>query len=221
MSTYNPPRFQGKDRSEALDFISVNSFAAVITVFENNPTISQLPLTIEVRGDDIFLIGHLAKQNPHANIISKSKVTVLFHGAHTYITPVWYAENDVPTWNYSSVQVTGDVELIEDNQGLIDCLQVLTTDTEKKYPSGWNFFIPDDLQGPTLTKSIVGFKIKVSDISFKQKLSQNRSAIDRKGILDGLAERTDAQSQAVLADTKRLYNDDGSLKKQVSPSHKY
>ncbi len=143
MSTYNPPRFQGKDRSEALDFISVNSFAAVITVFENNPTISQLPLTIEVRGDDIFLIGHLAKQNPHANIISKSKVTVLFHGAHTYITPVWYAENDVPTWNYSSVQVTGDVELIEDNQGLIDCLQVLTTDTEKKYPSGWNFFIPD------------------------------------------------------------------------------
>lgn len=213
MSTYNPPRFQAKNKLDALDFMAVNSFATVITVFENNPTISQLPLTIEVRGDDIFLIGHLAKQNPHANIISKSKVTVLFHGAHTYITPVWYAENDVPTWNYSSIQVTGDVELIEDNQGLIDCLKVLTDDTEKKYPNGWDFFIPEDLQGPALTKAIVGFKIKVCEMSFKQKLSQNRSANDRRGILHGLAQRTDAQSQSVLADMKRLYNDDGSLKK--------
>lgn len=213
MSTYNPPRFQGKDRSEALDFISANSFATVITVFENNPIISQLPLTLQVNGDDIFLIGHLAKQNPHANVLSKSKATVLFHGAHTYITPVWYAENDVPTWNYSSIQVTGDVDLIEDNEGLIECLKILTDDTEKKYPSGWDFYIPEDLQGPVLTKSILGFKIKVCDISFKQKLSQNRSMIDRKGILDGLAERTDAQSQDVLADMKRLYNDDGSLKK--------
>lgn len=213
MSTYNPPRFQGKNKLEALEFMHVNSFATVISVFENNPMISQLPLTLQMNGDELFLIGHLAKQNPHASVISKSKATILFQGAHTYITPVWYAENDVPTWNYSSVQVTGDVELIEDNEGLIECLKILTDDTEKKYPSGWDFFIPEDLQGPTLTKSIVGFKIKVSDISFKQKLSQNRSAIDRKGILDGLAQRTDAQSQDVLVDMKRLYNDDGSLKK--------
>lgn len=213
MSTYNPPRFQGKNKLEALEFMRLNSFATVITVFENNPTISQIPLTVQVNGDDIFLIGHLAKQNPHANVISKAKATVLFHGAHTYITPVWYAENDVPTWNYSSIQASGDVELIEDSEGLIDCLRVLTEDTEKKYPSGWDFYIPEDLQGSTLTKSIVGFNIKVCDISFKQKLSQNRSAIDRRGILQGLAQRTDMHSQSVLADMKQLYNDDGSLKK--------
>ncbi len=213
MSTYNPPRFQGKNKLDALEFMRVNSFATVITVFENNPIISQLPLMLQVNGDDIILIGHLAKQNPHANVIYKAKVTVLFHGSHTYITPVWYAENDVPTWNYSSLQVNGDVELIEDSEGIIDCLKILTAETEKKYHSGWGFYIPEDLQGPTLTKSIVGFKIKVCDVSFKQKLSQNRSANDRKGILEGLAQRADAHSHEVLADMKRLYNDDGSVKK--------
>lgn len=46
MSTYNPPRFQAKDKLEALEFMRENSFATVITVFENKPIISQSNATI-------------------------------------------------------------------------------------------------------------------------------------------------------------------------------
>lgn len=85
------------------------------------------------------------------------------------------------------------------------CLKELTTHVERHWPSGWDFFIPEDLTGDILTRSIVGFKIIVDSINFKKKLSQNRSAADFSGILKGLQGRQDEASQLVLADMLRLY----------------
>jgi transcriptional regulator len=212
MKIYNPPRFQQNNHSEAIEFVDKNSFATLITVYNGEPYISQIPLVVQSIDQDLFLIGHMANQNPHAKVIGQSNATVIFHGSHTYITPSWYAENDVPTWNYSAVQMRGEVELIENAEGLIECLKILTAAVELKYPSGWDFFIPEDLQGAVLEKSIVGFKIKITELSFKQKLSQNRSDQDRRGILKGLSQRSDDQSRHVLTDMNRLYNDDGTFK---------
>ncbi|MBY0386040.1 FMN-binding negative transcriptional regulator, partial [bacterium] len=149
------------------------------------------------------LIGHLAKANPHWRSFSQSQATVVFHGPHTYITPKWYIENDVPTWNYSVVHITGSIELIENYDGIVECLKELTSHTERHWPSGWDFFIPEDLNGENLTKNIVGFRIKIEHIDFKKKLSQNRSAVDRAGILKGLETRTDENSRRVLNEMKK------------------
>lgn len=50
----------------------------------------------------------------------------------------------------------------------------------------------------------MGFKIKISEINFKQKLSQNRTAEDKVGIFKGLENRSDEQSHQVLLDMKNL-----------------
>lgn len=95
----------------------------MISVFKDEPFISHVPLVIQCVEQDLFLIGHFAKKNPHTKVLNLSKATVIFHGAHSYITPLWYAENDIPTWNYSAFHAIGDVELIENNEGLIECLK--------------------------------------------------------------------------------------------------
>ena len=51
----------------------------------------------------------------------------------------------------------------------------------------------------TMCESIVGVEIRLSRIEGKWKLSQNRSAADRKGVVAGLREKGDAASHA-LAD---------------------
>ena len=102
--------------------------------------------------------------------------------------------------------------MIEDYEGIVSCLKELTTHVERHWPSGWDFFIPDDLTGEVLTKSIVGFKITVDSINFKRKLSQNRTSADRAGILKGLEGRQDDASQWVLADMLRLYSKNGEPK---------
>lgn len=94
---YNPQKFKIENGQDAFELMDQNPFATVITVVGGNPVISHLPLTPMKSGDQIELIGHLARANPQWKTFVNSEVTVLFQGSHTYITPKWYAENDVPT----------------------------------------------------------------------------------------------------------------------------
>jgi transcriptional regulator len=147
-------------------------------------------------------------ENP--KLLAQAPTTVIFHGPHTYVTPKWYAKNNVPTWNYSAVHVTGSVELIEDHAGLLECLKELSSHAERHWPSGWEFFIPDDLADPNvLVRSIVGFKIKVNDINYKKKLHQKSTPVDRAGVLRGLEGRSDNNSHEVLAEMQKMYSTDG------------
>ncbi|MEK6705027.1 MAG: FMN-binding negative transcriptional regulator [Bdellovibrionota bacterium] len=209
---YNPQRFKSTDSNEAFELMDRHPFATVITVADDKPQISQLPIVPKRTDDKIELIGHLARANPHWKYFSSSQATVIFHGPHTYITPKWYSENDVPTWNYSTVHVTGRIELIETYDGILECLKELTSHVERHWPSGWEFFVPDDLTGDILPKNIVGFRVKDLEINFKKKLSQNRTPADRAGVLRGLKTRNDENSQAVLADMLSLYAPDGESK---------
>lgn len=206
---YNPARFKSNNQNEAYELMDRFPFATVVSVSEGNPFISHLPLTPEIIDGKIQLIGHLARANPHHKLMLGTQVTAIFHGPHSYITPMWYSKNDVPTWNYSAVHVIGQVELIEETNGVIECLKKLSSHVERHYSSGWDFFIPDDLVGNSLSKAIVGFKINVTEIEFKKKLSQNRSPNDRAGVLKGLESRGDENSQLVLNEMLKLYDRNG------------
>lgn len=209
---YNPQKYKESDLNEAFDLMDHYLFATVVTVHDGKPFISHLPLTPIKTPDGIELVGHLAKANPHWKLLTNGSTTIIFQGAHTYITPKWYAEDDVPTWNYSVVHTSGRTTLIEDYEGLVECLKTLTSHAERHWPSGWNFFIPDDLKGPDLPKHIVGFRMKIDDINFKRKLSQNRTPADRAGVLRGLGTRTDDASRSVLSDMLQLYGETGENK---------
>lgn len=209
---YNPTRYKSEDTKEAFELMDRYPFATIISVNDNNPTISHLPLTPKWQDDKIELIGHMARANFHWKILDKASSTFVFHGPHTFITPMWYTENNVPTWSYSTVHLSGKITLIEDNEGLVECLKHLTNHTERLWPSGWDFFIPDNLSGDNLSKSIVGFKVIVDQINFKKKLSQNRSVTDRAGVLVGLKSRSDENSHLVLKDMMRMYTQNGELK---------
>lgn len=207
---YNPERFKSTDADEAFQLIDRYPFATLVSVDKNGePMVSHLPLTPIQVGNQFELVGHLARANPHCQILNQSKVTAIFHGPHTYITPQWYAENDVPTWNYLTVHTQGHVELIEDVEGIVNCLKILTSHVERHWPSGWEFFIPEDLQGQRMQKGIVAFKIKVENFNFKKKLSQRSSDQDRRGVLQGLSKRTDDNSIEVLSEMKKMYSSEG------------
>jgi transcriptional regulator len=202
---YNPETFKVEDLNEFMEFMSYNIFTTLISISNTEPVVSHVPLVPILVGDQIELIGHIARQNPHAKILGLGDATVIFHGAHTYITPKWYAKNNVPTWNYSVLHARGRVELIEDYRGLVDCLKILVDHSERLWTSGWQFNIPDDLYEENLSRSILGFKMKITNINFKRKLSQNRSELDRKGIMRGLLQRADENSRKVLDDMNKIY----------------
>ncbi|MFV8248714.1 FMN-binding negative transcriptional regulator [Bdellovibrio bacteriovorus] len=209
---YNPQKYKSADLEEAFELMDYHPFATVITVADGEPFVSHLPLTPKKIDGGLELIGHMAKANPQWKQFAESDITAIFHGPHTYITPVWYAKDDVPTWNYSVVHVKGNAELLR-GKDLVECLKDLSSQSERHWPSGWQFSIPEDLQDESLEKHIVGFRIQITDISFKKKLSQNRKPEDRAGVLKGLAGRPDEASQQVLAAMEKMYSADGEPRK--------
>jgi transcriptional regulator len=184
-------------------FTSQIQLARLVSVgADQQPFVSHLPLIVEQHGENLMIVGHLARANPHWKLLDSRVATAIFHGPNTYITPKWYAENDVPTWNYAVVHAGGPIALIEDRAGVIRCLEKLTATVEAG-TDRWQFWIPDDLAGG-VERHIVGFQMHVESLLSKFKLSQNRSEADRVGVMRGLGTRADDGSRGVLALMKQL-----------------
>lgn len=134
-------------------------------------------------------------------------VLMIFTGPHAYITPSWYAEHDVPTWNYAVAHVKGKARMIFEEPGLSEILREMTLVFEGDGPAAWEFGLPEDLKAPgNLSSAIVGFEITVTSFEGKFKLSQNRSAVDRRSVIHGLKSRSDQNSRDV-ADLMEILED--------------
>ncbi len=196
---YLPKHFESTDTERALKLMRDYPLATVVSVDDNHtPFVSHLPLTVQHRDGRVVLEGHLSRASPHWTLLADREATAIFHGPNVYITPKWYARNDVPTWNYAVVHARGPVALIEDRIGVERALRTLTATVEHGAEK-WEFQIPDDLIETGIEKAIVAFQLTVSALSAKFKLSQNRSEMDRVSVREGLRERGDADSLGVLA----------------------
>ncbi len=154
------------------------------------------------------LHGHMARANPQWQNLEGQQVLVVFQGPQTYITPSYYETKKehgkvVPTWNYVMVQVRGTARLRDDAAWLEAQINSLTDKMEAPRSEPWVVKdAPRDFIEMQM-RAIVGIEIDITDIQGKWKVSQNRSAPDRLGVAQGLA---DAPSdEAAMAAIVRAY----------------
>ncbi len=139
-----------------------------------------------------LLRGHIARANPLWRQLSDGgEVLAVFIGPDQYVSPTWYPGKRehgrvVPTWNYATVHLHGQIRFIEDADWLRDQVESLTDDHERARTDRWRMSdAPADyLSG--MMRAIVGFEIQVSAVECKVKGSQNRSAADRAGVAGAL-----------------------------------
>ncbi len=191
---YLPKRFQNENIEQSLKLIEEYPLATLISIDDSLPFFSHIPLVLETNSDKMHLVGHIAKGNPHWRLLSEKTVHVVFNGPNEYISPKWYVENDVPTWNYAVVHIEGHCSLIEHREDILDCLKKLSKASEANFEDPWQFWIPEDLAEPgVIEKSIIGFKIEIKSLKAKFKLNQSRSEGDLHGVIKGLeAKLTDS-----------------------------
>jgi len=98
----------------------------------------------------------------------------------------------VPTWNYTMVQARGRPRVIHDAEWLHRQIGALTARHEAARPAPWAV---TDAPAPFVAAqvgAIVGVEIDIAEIKGKWKLSQNRNAADRAGVIAGLEAEGDA-----------------------------
>jgi transcriptional regulator len=143
------------------------------------------------------LRAHMARANPHWKDLSGlGQCLIVFQGPEGYVTPSWYPSKTeshkvVPTWNYAMVQAWGKPSVIADASWLRKQLDDLTNHHEKTRPEPWSVGdAPADFIANQM-KAIVGIEIPIERLEGKFKMSQNRTDLDRTGVLEGIANPDD------------------------------
>ena len=179
---YIPEHFAEPDLDALVRLASDFNFGTLITNQQGIPYASHLPFLITKDHDgDIILKGHLARANPHWRMFGNGESLALFQGPHTYISPTWYENPGVPTWNYAAVHIMGSPKIIDDQEALNDIVIELTEKHEAANPNPW---VPDFPE--TMLSAIVGFSMRASRVEGKYKLSQNRPGRDRSNVIQEL-----------------------------------
>jgi transcriptional regulator len=158
----------------------------VSSTADGEPVVSHVPLIAQVDDERLVLHGHLAKPNPHWKPWRDGdKVLAIFHGPDAYVSPFCYeAKEAVPTWNYAVVHATGTVMPDHDSAAKERVLKALIDAHDAPYRARWDEL---DLEWREKMKGgIVAFAIAVARLDVKFKVSQNRSAADRAGVLHAM-----------------------------------
>lgn len=200
---YIPSFNKFPDQQEAISFMQRYSFATIVTADNNIPVATHLPFLIELRDDKIVLLSHFAKANPQALDITNKPILVIFTEPHAYISPTNYEkETNVPTWNYLAVHAYGKATLIPEGEETTALLAKMISYYEPAYLQQWNG-LPGEYK-QKMMKGIVAFEIVVDDLQAKQKLSQNRSALERENIINSLEKSTDTNENEIAKYMSKL-----------------
>ncbi|MGJ3700068.1 FMN-binding negative transcriptional regulator [Variovorax sp. AFSI2.2] len=173
---YMPPQFNAKDPAIALELMRAHPFASLISNDDEGlPFVSHLPLVAEQQeGDQLVLLGHCAKPNPHWRYLQdRPQAVATFLGPHSYLSPSVYPDlARVPTWNYLVVHCTVEARLIEEPMAKDALLKKLIGEHEPGYAQQWRD-LGEEFQLKMLA-GIVGFELRVRSLQCKVKLNQHR-----------------------------------------------
>jgi transcriptional regulator len=195
---YLPRQFTVTDLAEIAGFVDAAAAADLVTFDGSRPVATLLPVIWDrppdfgAAGDYGRLLGHVALANPQWETAQPGALALaIVHGPQAYISPSWYESKTrhgrvVPTWNYQAVHLTGRLTVHRDPEWLRALVSRLTRRHEEPGPRPWAVTDapPQYIDGQL--KAIVGVEVTITDVEAKNKLSQNRSALDQAGVIEGL-----------------------------------
>jgi transcriptional regulator len=188
-SLYIPKAHLVEERKFLHDFMEDFPFVDVITP---QPTlrITHIPSLLD-RGAGRYgtILGHISAQNPQKVTFDGAHHTVIvFRGPHGFISPSWYAKQDVvPTWNFGVVHALGRPRAVTDPAATRALLaRLIKTFDSKVAGSAYDFSKLPDSYVTGMMQGIAPFTMEIEALEGKFKLGQERSEGDRRGVLEHL-----------------------------------
>jgi len=187
------------DRAASLAFAEARGFGTVCAWDGTKPVASSLPFYLTYANDGTpHAAFHVARHNALAKLADgTSSWLMAVNGADAYVSPDWYASPDqVPTWLYQSVHLTGTVRQLSDSE-LAAHLDALSAKFETwlapKTP--WTASKMTAGRLDAMKKAIVGLVMSVDEVEGSFKLNQHKSDTDHVAVTTALARQPEAAAQ--------------------------
>jgi len=202
---YLPAHFEETRPDVLHELIRLHPLGTLVTCGPGGLNANHVPFEYDPQPAPLgTLRAHVARANPVWREAGAVEPLVIFQGPQAYITPSWYQTKQqtgkvVPTFNYLVVHAYGRLRAIEDSAWLHDFVARLTARFEAPRAQPWAVTdAPEDFIAAQL-RAIVGIELSLTRLIGKWKTSQNRPAVDRAGVIEGLRASGDAVAQAMAA----------------------
>src|SRR5262252_8668712 len=202
---YIPRHFALTDMTQVEAFVDAAQAADLVTFDGTRPVSTLLPVIWDRAGPDGGtdednadgseggarygrLLGHIAIANSQwQTAVPGAEALAIIHGPQAYISPSWYESKTrhgrvVPTWNYQAVHLTGRLTIHRDPEWTRSLVSRLTRRHEEPNPRPWAVTDapPEYVTGQL--RAVVGVELTITAVEAKDKLSQNRGALDQAGV---------------------------------------
>ena len=169
------PVFHDADTAQNLAFARERGFGVLAAMAQDTPMLSHVPFLLSEDGATVEL--HLVRSNPIARALKEPlRVKIAVSGPDSYVSPDWYGVTDqVPTWNYVAVHLTGVLELRpqEELHDLLDRQSAVYEDRLlPKPPWKTEKMTPDVME--KMMRMIVPCRMQVTGVDGTWKLGQNK-----------------------------------------------
>jgi transcriptional regulator len=208
---YIPAHFAASE-DVVTDLLVNHGAADLVTLTEDGLLATMLPFVYEPSVPALY--GHVARNNDQWRKPAARESLAIVRGPDAYVSPSWYESKRehgrvVPTWNYVTAHVYGQLVVHDDPAWVEDIVRRLTAKHEAARladtPDGVSARLPawsvDDAPRPFIEgqlRAIVGVELQITRIEAKSKLSQNRPVADVEGVITGLAARGDDRTSAAV-----------------------
>ena len=183
--------FRQEDEAPLLAHLACYPFATLAAAPAGRPLVAHAPVLIRRLESGLALDFHLSRGNALAPFLADGfDVVAVSLAADAYVSPDWYeSQGAVPTWNYASVEVEGPVAVL-DNDGLVALLDDLSAQEEARLAPKpvWTRAKMAPGRFEAMCRSIIGARLTVERLEGTFKLSQNKDAADRAGVMTALGD---------------------------------
>ena len=187
------PAYSSMTETDSWALMREFPFALLVTAPDGVPFATSVPFTVlEESGT---LLTHVSIANPQWRYLKPDlEVLIIFQAEHAFVSSRWYeSAPQVPTWNYATVHVYSKPRILEPEE-LHAQLEGLMA--AHGHAADMSALPADYLE--RMQKGIVGIGLQVTRLEGKQKLSQNRTPADQRGVVAQLETQGELE-QAIAA----------------------
>lgn len=208
---YVDPDYADATPEEIHALAAARPFATLVT---DEPELRVAHVPVQLRrledGSD-EVIGHVAGADPFAESVRAGcRLLVVLHGPALYVSPRWYADRGLPTYNFTAVHLHGRAEPLDEPGAVVRHLMSLVVDHERGQEQPWRMDAWARARTDELLPELQAFTMRVATVEAKFKMSQNRTAADRVGVMTELDGHGDPCSAEVLGLMRERFDDSGT-----------
>lgn len=207
---YIDPDYVEVDRGEIFRLVAAQPFATLVT---DQPDLRVAHVPVEItrlpNGED-GVIAHVSALDPFAESVrARSEILVSVLGPTTYVSPQWYADRGLPTYNFVAIHLRGVAVPLDDPDRVRAHLMSLVKDHEHAAGSTWRVDGWARDRTTELLPELQAFTMSITSIAAKVKMGQNRTPADRVGVMNALEGKDSTDGRATAGMMRQRFDEKG------------